>query len=131
MASKANRACGMAKGKKGSKNAAGGAGAGGNGFSTIEVDPRRVRFAHSRIKPLFSGCGRTIDQTLAEIRAGKTVPSDLPMITVILGPIDTTDGQQWFYSLNNRRLYVFKVCADIYVSTVQHCSSRTMGRHLS
>lgn len=79
----------------------------------MEVDPRRVRFAHSRIKPIFSGCGRTIEETLDEIRAGKTAPSDLPKITVILGPVDKQDGQQWFFSLNNRRLFVFKVWANI------------------
>lgn len=96
----------MGKGTKGSK---GRNGSTANGFSTIEVDPRRVRYAHSKIKPIFSGCGRTIEQTLDEIRGGKTLPTDLPAITVILGPVDPVDGQPCFFSLNNRRLFVFKV----------------------
>ena len=96
-------------GKKMGKNKSSGDGGGGGGFSTLDVDPRRVRYAHSKIKPLFSGCGRTIEQTLCEIRAGKTRAADLPIITVLLGPLDPSDGQQWFFSLNNRRLFVFKV----------------------
>ncbi|CAN0553079.1 unnamed protein product [Laminaria digitata] len=103
----------MGKGKKGStgRSSGGGGGGGGGGFSTIDVDPRRVRYAHSKIRPVFSGCGRTIEQTLGEIRGGKIRASDLPMITVLFGPTDptTTDGQTCFFSLNNRRLYVLKV----------------------
>lgn len=102
-------------GKKAGKKNGGGSAGGGGGFSTLDVDPRHVRYAHSKIKPHFSGCGRTIEQTLDEIRDGKTRPSDLPMITVLLGPTDpAVDGgqqqqQQCFFSLNNRRLFVFKV----------------------
>ncbi|CAN0447961.1 unnamed protein product, partial [Ectocarpus sp. 8 AP-2014] len=105
-------------GKKAGKKSGGGTAGGGGGFSMLDVDPRHVRYAHSKIKPHFSGCGRTIEQTLGEIREGKTRPSDLPMITVLLGPPDpAVDGgqqqqqqqhQQCFFSLNNRRLFVFK-----------------------
>eukprot|EP00752_Nemacystus_decipiens_P008350 g7464.t1 len=97
-------------GKRAGKNQS--SGRGGGEFSTLDVDPRRVRYAHSKIKPLFSGCGRTIEQTLCEIRDGKTQAADLPMITVLLGPLDPSDGQQWFFSLNNRRLFVFKACQE-------------------
>ena len=100
----------MGKGKKGSTGrSGGGGGTGSGGFSTVDVDPRRVRYAHSKIRPVFSGCGRTIEQTLGEIRDGKIRASDLPAITVLFGPTDPTDGQPWFFSLNNRRLYVLKV----------------------
>lgn len=99
---------GKKMGKK-KQSSGGGGGGGSGGFSTLDVDPRRVRYAHSKIKPLFSGCGRTIEQTMREIRGGKTRVADLPMITVLLGPLDPSDGQQWFFSLNNRRLFVFKV----------------------
>ena len=70
-----------------------------------EVDPREVRFAHARIKPIFSGCGRTIDFTLDEIRSGRLSPSDLPTITVI-------NNGGTLVSLNNRRLNVFKACRE-------------------
>ncbi|CAM9279908.1 unnamed protein product [Discosporangium mesarthrocarpum] len=102
----------------GQRSQKGGGGRGGSssgagaGFAIWEVDPRRIRFAHSKIKPVFSGCGRTIEKTLEEIRTGKTSPSDLPLITVIHDPADTSSGEPWFFSLNNRRLYVLKVCQE-------------------
>eukprot|EP00903_Cladosiphon_okamuranus_P013197 g12309.t1 len=102
----------MGKNKGSSAGAGAGAGGGSGVFSTLDVDPRRVRYAHSKIKPLFSGCGRTIEQTLCEIRDGKTRAADLPMITVLFGPLDPSDGQRWFFSLNNRRLFVFKECRE-------------------
>jgi hypothetical protein len=72
----------------------------------IWVDPVRVRFQHSRIRPHFSGCGRSILETLESIQKGELSPSDLPPIQVIAGPDD------WFFSLNNRRLWVLKQCRD-------------------
>lgn len=48
----------------------------------IYVDPRRVRFQHSRLRPYFSGCGRSVVQTLDDLRQGKLQPSDLPPIQV-------------------------------------------------
>jgi hypothetical protein len=79
-------------------------------FIEISVDPVLVRFAHSRIRPVFSGCGRSLEGTLAEIRSGQTKPSDLPMITVIQGPCE--QSQTWYFSLNNRRLWVLKACKE-------------------
>ena len=46
----------------------------------------QVRFAHARIKPVFSGCGRRLEDTLAELRAGTTRVEDLPPITVVTQP---------------------------------------------
>jgi hypothetical protein len=48
----------------------------------LEVDPTRVRFQHSRIRPYFSGCGRSVEATLESIRKGDMSPSDLPPIQV-------------------------------------------------
>jgi hypothetical protein len=79
-------------------------------FIEMDVDPALIRFAHSRIRPVFSGCGRSLEGTLAEIRAGQTKPSDLPMITVIQGPCE--EAQTWYFSLNNRRLWVLKACKE-------------------
>ena len=74
----------------------------------IEVDPRNVRFTHSKIRPQFSGCGKLLEETLAEIVSGKLRPEDLPMITVHL----LEDGQT-YCSLNNRRLWIFKQCREM------------------
>jgi len=68
----------------------------------ISIDCKDVRFTHSKIRPIFTGCGKRIEETLTEIREGVTMVSDLPLITVIEG----ADGL--LFSLNNRRLYVLK-----------------------
>ena len=52
------------------------------GEDGIYVDPRRVRFQHSRIRPYFSGCGRSVEETLESIRRKEMSPSDLPPIQV-------------------------------------------------
>ena len=44
------------------------------------VDPDRIRFQHSRIRPCFSSCGRTLMETLNSIRNGEITPQDLPPI---------------------------------------------------
>lgn len=78
----------------------------------LMVDPARVRFQHSRIRPYFSGCGRSLMETLEDIRQNKISPSDLPLIQVIIGPADEDDGNPWYFSLNNRRLWVLKRCRE-------------------
>jgi hypothetical protein len=84
----------------------------GNG---MYVDPARIRFQHSRIRPYFSGCGRSVTATLEEIRNGTIQVSDLPPIQVIAGPSnnnvigdDKNANEPWYFSLNNRRLWVLK-----------------------
>jgi hypothetical protein len=77
----------------------------------IHVDPARVRFQHSRIRPVFSGCGRSVTETLESIRRRDMTPEDLPPIQVLIGPIGE-DGQPWYFSLNNRRLWVLKRCRE-------------------
>ena len=52
----------------------------------------------------FSGCGKRIVDTIDEIVTGKITVKDLPIITV--HPCSTNPDA--FFSLNNRRLYVFK-----------------------
>ncbi|KAL6042499.1 H/ACA ribonucleoprotein complex subunit 1 [Balamuthia mandrillaris] len=105
-------------GKKGGRNAGGGkkggGGGGGSEYGFMEVSPARIRFAHSRIRPVFSGCGRRVEDTLADIREGRTRVEDLPLITVVTvnseekGKGKKEEEEPWFFSLNNRRLYVFK-----------------------
>jgi len=50
----------------------------------IWVDPDRVRFQHSKIRPYFSSCGRALSETLDCIRQGQLDPVDLPPIQVIV-----------------------------------------------
>lgn len=78
-------------------------------FVELELNPlNAIRFAHSKIRPVFSGCGRTLNSTLQSLLTGQMQIKDLPMITVIQG--DGGDG--WYFSLNNRRLWVLKQCAE-------------------
>jgi hypothetical protein len=81
---------------------------GGNAESSpfLLVDPERVRFQHSRIRAQFSGCGRSVTETLESIRRGEMSPSDLPPIQVLVG------DDNWYFSLNNRRLWVLKRCRE-------------------
>jgi len=83
-----------------------------NGF--ILVDPARCRFQHSKIRPVFSGCGRDVTQVLEDIKDGKTNLQDLPPIQVLVGDSnsDDDDGSIWYFSLNNRRLWILKQLRD-------------------
>ncbi|KAL7513982.1 hypothetical protein ACHAXN_011854 [Cyclotella atomus] len=73
----------------------------------ISIDPSRIRYQHSRIRPHFSGCGTSVHHTLESIQSGSLSVDDLPPIQVLIGPSDT-DGNPWYFTLNNRRLWVFK-----------------------
>jgi len=50
----------------------------------LDVDPRRIRFQYAKIRPVFSGCGRAVTDTLDEIRSGAMRVEDLPPIQVEL-----------------------------------------------
>uniref|UniRef100_A0A6B2LQW6 Uncharacterized protein n=1 Tax=Arcella intermedia TaxID=1963864 RepID=A0A6B2LQW6_9EUKA len=62
-----------------------------------------IRFTHSKIKPIFSD-GRTVEGTLSEISEGKLKPENLPKIVV------HKQDDKTYFSMNNRRLWVFKEC---------------------
>lgn len=80
------------------------------GEEMINISPSRIRFQHSRIRPYFSGCGRGVMETLEGIRRGELEPCNLPPLQVLVGP-DENDGLgPWYFSLNNRRLWVLKQC---------------------
>jgi hypothetical protein len=51
-----------------------------------------------------------VEETLDDIRKGKISPNDLPPIQVIIGNVTSVDGKPWYFSLNNRRLWVLKEC---------------------
>ncbi|RNC55962.1 hypothetical protein TcCL_ESM06520 [Trypanosoma cruzi] len=67
----------------------------------VEIDPATVYFTFSRIRPTFS-CGRTIASTLDQFLRCEVTPNDLPLLCVL------TDKAGRCYSLNNRRLYLYK-----------------------
>lgn len=105
----------MGKKKSNGKKKKGGGSTSEESGGGLMVDPARVRFQHSKIRPVFSGCGRSVQGTLDEIRQGKIKPSDLPPIQVIVGPKDDSNNDsdgQWYFSLNNRRLWVLKRCRE-------------------
>lgn len=78
----------------------------------IDIDANRLRFQHSKIRTHFSGCGRSVMETLESIREGILSPHDLPPIQVIVGP-DENDGKgPWYFALNNRRAWVLKRCRE-------------------
>ena len=102
----------MAKKKSSTKSKAGSTNNATSSGDGILVDPARVRFQHARIRPFFSGCGRSVEETLNEIRQGKLDPADLPPIQVLVGPVEKETGLHWYFSLNNRRLWVLKRCRE-------------------
>lgn len=67
----------------------------------IDIDPSIIRFTHSRIRPFFTGNNFRIETTINDIVEQRTKVSDLPLITVI-------ENGGYYFSLNNRRLYVMK-----------------------
>jgi hypothetical protein len=66
----------------------------------LDIDPALVYFTFSRVRPFFS-CGRPVQETLDALLSGSLSTSELPSITLL------HDGTN-FFSLNNRRLFVFK-----------------------
>jgi hypothetical protein len=101
----------MPKGKANSKGKSGSLGASkpstaAGGRNLVEINPANVYFTHSRVRPIFTGCNKHISETLQEIIAGSTAVSDIPLITVI-------ENNGHLFSLNNRRLYLFKELMDL------------------
>ena len=68
--------------------------------NTIELDPEIIYFTHSKIRKQFSGCGKFLQETLDEIIQGTTTIDQIPLIRVIY--------HEKYYSMNNRRLWLFK-----------------------
>lgn len=72
----------------------------------IDVDPALVYFTHARVRPLFSGCGRRLEDTLNALLSNSMDIDALPVITVLFGA--GGGGGDLLFSLNNRRLWVLK-----------------------
>jgi len=75
-----------AKGKKKNNNKTSAGGGTQSGLlgehGMLMVDPERIRFQHSKIRPYFSGCGRSVQETLDSLRKNEIKPTDLPPIQV-------------------------------------------------
>lgn len=54
-----------------------------NGRSLIQLDPNDIYFAHSRVRPVFTGCNKLIETSIQEIVDGIITVHDIPYITVI------------------------------------------------
>jgi hypothetical protein len=67
----------------------------------IKINPTIIYFTHSKIRNTFSGCNKTINQTINEIETDINIIKKIPLILVEF------DGDK-YYSTNNRRLYLFK-----------------------
>ena len=74
----------------------------------LTVDPSLVRFQHSKIRPFFSGCWRSVQQTLDDIVSGKTDFETLPPIEIIAPNTIPATPDGTYFSLNNRRLWIIK-----------------------
>ena len=74
-----------------------------NKTNLVEIEIDHIYFTHSKIYPQFSGCGKTLKETLLDIHNIKIRITDIPFITII-----PSYDNSCFFSLNNRRLWVFK-----------------------
>ena len=69
-----------------------------------DVDVATLHFTHARVRPYFSGCGRRLEETLSMIDKGEMDISSLPIITIL----HNGNSDDYYFSLNNRRLWVIK-----------------------
>jgi len=61
-----------------------------------------LEFGVFEVNPSFR-CGKALESTLSDIESGRVAVGELPMITVI-------QQGEFMFSMNNRRLWVFKQC---------------------
>ena len=69
--------------------------------STSALRPSQILFSHSKIRPRFTGCGKTLEETYLELRYGRLPIDAIPAIRV------WHDGEK-YVAENNRRLFVFR-----------------------
>jgi len=74
-------------------------------LDVVELDPQCIYFTHSRIRPYFTGCGVRVLETLSRVEEGRMCISELPLITVL-------ENNGFYFSLNNRRLFVLKALRE-------------------
>ncbi|MGI5473311.1 hypothetical protein [Streptomyces sp. CA-132043] len=64
------------------------------------MNPDRIRYTQDSIARKYKD-GRTVDDTIEELKSGKVVADDIPSIRIF-------EEEGKIYSLDNRRLYAFK-----------------------
>ena len=68
----------------------------GNGradaLTATRLRPSDILYTYSKVLPYFSGCGRTLQHTLDEIKSGRLRPGDLPAMSVIGAEVDPSVG---------------------------------------
>ena len=68
----------------------------GNGradaLAATRLKPSDIIYTYSKVLPYFSGCGRTLQHTLDEIKSGRLKPGDLPAMSVIGAEVDPSVG---------------------------------------
>jgi hypothetical protein len=67
------------------------------------LNPTIIYFTHSKIRNRFTGCGKLLLDTYEEIKNNPDLINRIPKIKVIFDPT-----RQEYFSMNNRRLWVFK-----------------------
>lgn len=77
-------------------------GSASKGQSGIRLDPSRIYFTNSKIRERFAH-GKPIQETLDELIQGQITVDHIPKIRVIYDAVNDR-----YFSLNNRRLWVFK-----------------------
>lgn len=66
----------------------------------LEISPSEIRYSQDTMRSRFRN-GNPIEETLINLLSGKITVDDIPRISVA-----EKDGK--YYSMDNRRLYVFK-----------------------
>jgi hypothetical protein len=51
-------------------------------FSRAQVKPSEIYFSHSKIRPIFTGNGKSLQQTYEELVDGRTTLNDMPILRV-------------------------------------------------
>lgn len=69
------------------------------------LKPSQIYFTHSNIRNRFTGCNKLLHETLDEIINMKTSINDIPKIKVYYV---IKNGEIYYLSENNRRLWLFK-----------------------
>ena len=68
----------------------------GNGradaLAATRLKPSDILYTYSKVLPYFSGCGRTLQHTLDEIKSGRLKPGELPAMSVIGAEVDPSVG---------------------------------------
>ena len=60
--------------------------------SLARLRPSEIWYTFGRVRDRFSGCGRTLEETLGAIRDGALAVDDLPTIAVVTHDVDVDEA---------------------------------------